>query len=910
MLEAALEYARMGWPVFPCNPIQDAAVKGKKRKSKSPLVAGPDKDADGNAIPETGGLWRATTDEAQIRKWWGKYPKALIGVPTGARSGLFVVDLDPAEGETAKDVFDRLWDAVGKFPNGPVSETQSGGMHIWFRNPDGELPHNSAKRIPGVDWRGHGGYVIVPPSVMADGKAYRWRVMPRELPFPAATPRLLDLVFQRGDFAPEKRRGGDAAPSTPARPISVDSPGDKAVRRYAQAALDRARSDVARCPKGSRGHELNAAAYGMAPFVALGALSEREVIAALQDGADLCGLTSTDGAKERDAKIRRGLSAGAQNIGDLDRRLREIREEADRRGVRFDDDGRRSTSPAMPEPPEPVEPPGGSASSGSEPRSGGPGAPPGILPPEDDDTRKVIRIKAGRLPEAVAEAETALIEAGPGPIYQRSGELVHIARRPVRRSDGSEETQETVVNVEQPALLEELAYIARFERFDVRAKGWIPTDPPAKVAEAYYGRRAWRLPNLHHLIATPTMRPDGSILSRQGYDVDTGLYLTWELRGLNVPDKPTRDDAETALMVLTEILKGFPYADRDDGERAGLGLSVALAGLIGAMLRPTLPSAPLIGVTAPKAGTGKSYLVDLIAMIATGRRATCLVSGIKPEEFEKSLGAILLASLPLLSLDNMVQPLTGQLICMALSQERIDMRVLGLSKTANLPTTTALFATGNNLKLQGDLTRRALLCRLDARLERPEERTFESDLLGEVRRRRAELVSAALTIARWGFLLRKGKSDWTLDDPGLGKPFAGFETWCRRVRDPLVELGCIDPVLALDEVRAADPTSQRLKVLVAAWATEIRDKSVTCKQAIHDAQYGNGDLTAALSAVAGEHAGEPNSRRLTNYLTANEGVPVSLDGDDGEPPIVKAFYQDGSYKNATRWQLRDVVRVS
>jgi len=181
MLEAALAYAAAGWPVFPCNPTQDLpGTPAAKRKGKKPLVAGADKDAYGNAIPRTGGLWRASTDEAQIRKWWGKYPKALIGVPTGARIGLFVVDLDPRDGECIDEVRARLEVAVGSLPDTPISVTQSGGWHLWFKNPaDGELPKNKAGRIPGVDWRGEGGYVIVPPSTMSDGKAYSWLVAPQ-----------------------------------------------------------------------------------------------------------------------------------------------------------------------------------------------------------------------------------------------------------------------------------------------------------------------------------------------------------------------------------------------------------------------------------------------------------------------------------------------------------------------------------------------------------------------------------------------------------------------------------------------------------------------------------------------------------------------------------------------------------
>jgi putative DNA primase/helicase len=180
LLNAALAYAAAGWPVFPCNPTQDApGTPAAKRRGKKPLVAGADKDEHGNKIEKTGGLWRATTDKTLIRAWWKKYPKALIGVPTGARIGLFVVDLDPRDGESVEAVRARLEEAVGVLPYCPISVTQSGGWHLWFKNPEGDLPHNSAKRIAGVDWRGEGGYVIVPPSTMSDGKAYSWLVPPQ-----------------------------------------------------------------------------------------------------------------------------------------------------------------------------------------------------------------------------------------------------------------------------------------------------------------------------------------------------------------------------------------------------------------------------------------------------------------------------------------------------------------------------------------------------------------------------------------------------------------------------------------------------------------------------------------------------------------------------------------------------------
>ncbi len=326
---------------------------------------------------------------------------------------------------------------------------------------------------------------------------------------------------------------------------------------------------------------------------------------------------------------------------------------------------------------------------------------------EGSRSKVAIQIIAGELPAAADQAEAALRASGAGPIFQRAGQLVHIAERPARRNDGSTDQQQAIVAIDPPALAEQLAKAAGFEKFDVRQKDWRTIDPPVKLIDLYFARSCWRLPDLHQLIGAPTLRTDGSVLVRPGYDPETGLYLLADLLDLTVPDKPSYRQAEAANEALTAMFSSFPLVD----EPPGLALGVALAGLVGAVLRPTLPACPLIGVTAPAAGTGKSYLVDLISIIATGRRAAGVATGSKPEEFEKSLGAALLEGRPLLCLDNMVQPLAGQMLCMTLSQERVAVRILGQSRSVEVPSAAGLFATGNNLTIRGDMARRTLLPR-------------------------------------------------------------------------------------------------------------------------------------------------------------------------------------------------------
>lgn len=504
----------------------------------------------------------------------------------------------------------------------------------------------------------------------------------------------------------------------------------------------------------------------------------------------------------------------------------------------------------------------------------------------------VVRVVAGHLHRAADEAEAALLAAGPGPIFQRGGELVHIADRPARRSDGAVDTQAAITLAEPAAVREAFGTSAGFEKYDVRAGDWRSTDPPKAMVEQFTSRARWRLPDLQALIATPTLRPDGSLLATAGYDERTGLYLTGELPGLKVPEEPSEHDARRADDTLTELLRSLPFAD---SERSGQSLAVALAGLFSAILRPMLPAAPLIGITAPAPGTGKSYLVDLITMIATGRRAVTMATGGKLEEFEKSLGAALLAGRPALSMDNMTQALGGQLLCMILTQSRVDIRLLGFSKTIEVPVSAQLFATGNNLKVRGDATRRVLLCALDARVERPEQREFEGDLLAEATRRRADLVSAVLTIARW-YMQREHLSLG-------GLPFAGFDTWCERVRDPLLALGHADPVGALDTTRGTDADDEMLASLMTTWLERIGTAPLTCAEVARRASTIDGSglatepaLAAAVGMVAGDAAGRVNTRRLGKFLAHVEDR--ILNG--------RVFRRDSLSSGAVRWRVEEV----
>lgn len=319
MVEHALRYAAQGWPVFPCDP-----------DNKRPLVPGDDPDGQGGRIAKTGGLYRATTDEAQIRAWWRTRPHAMIGVRCGLPIGAFVLDfdahIDPLTGEfiTAEILRERVETLIGEaLPETLASITPRGGWHMLFRMPEGVELGNSRgalKAVGHVDVRGDGGYIVLAPSMRSGPKAqeegchgvcYRWRDEEADIAEPPA--RLIDALLQRGDF--EVKRA-TPAPQPLKRMTSADfqrmPAREAAQRRYAEAALDKACTAIARAPKGMRGKTIMQQSPGIGSLISAGVLSLGECIDAFEQAGRAAGLTDADNEMGPRGLIVRFLTKDAQ----------------------------------------------------------------------------------------------------------------------------------------------------------------------------------------------------------------------------------------------------------------------------------------------------------------------------------------------------------------------------------------------------------------------------------------------------------------------------------------------------------------------------------------------------------------------------------------------------------------------
>ncbi len=168
--EAAMDYARRGWRVFP--------LTGKVPAEKGGC-----------------GCLDATADLGAVAAWFRGYAGASVGIATGATSGLVALDVDADKGG-----FESLHDLEtkhGLLPDTPRVVTGGGGTHIYLGHPGGHVPNSAGRLGPGLDIRGDGGYVVAPPSVHPDTlRTYQWEAgsSPDDVPLAPMPGWLLDLL--------------------------------------------------------------------------------------------------------------------------------------------------------------------------------------------------------------------------------------------------------------------------------------------------------------------------------------------------------------------------------------------------------------------------------------------------------------------------------------------------------------------------------------------------------------------------------------------------------------------------------------------------------------------------------------------------------------------------------------------
>ncbi len=494
--------------------------------------------------------------------------------------------------------------------------------------------------------------------------------------------------------------------------------------------------------------------------------------------------------------------------------------------------------------------------------------------------KPTIRIVAGEIHRVVDAAERELAQSRRH--YQRGGLIVTVVTDP-----GTRETR--IQDVSQPALVRALAGAALWQRYDARAQDWARTDPPSRHAGVLFDSTSYpHLPVLSGLARQPYLRPDGSLMTAAGYDTATGMFGVFNAREFSIPEVPSRAEAEAALALIDVLLAEFSFAGEADR-------AAALAAMLTAAVRPSLPVAPMFHARAHMVGSGKSYLCELITAFATPQRGTPTTFPADDEECRKLLLAELLRAPAVIEFDN----LTGDLVahkslCTALTSEFMSGRILGVSKTATVGTRALFLSSGNNVGPVQDMTRRCITIRLSPQVEVPAARSFQRpDLVRDVLRERGRYVSAALTLIRAWIVAGRPKTEC--------RSLASYGDWSDLCRQPLMWLGCADPTASVFEAMTEDPDRETLARLLNAWHATFGKTPAMVREAVKQASTyheQDSELREVLRDIADER-GEINRRKLGWWIRRHAGRIV-----DGLRIVRASGSGNGSAERASRWWMR------
>jgi hypothetical protein len=465
--------------------------------------------------------------------------------------------------------------------------------------------------------------------------------------------------------------------------------------------------------------------------------------------------------------------------------------------------------------------------------------------------KPTIKVSGGELHRIVDRAEQELAKSGK--YYQRGGLIASISTDPA-----TGESQ--IIPTSKPAMTRALSCAAVWLRFDKRSDEWVACDPPERhCIVLFYAQTYAHMPPLSGIARQPYMRSSGHIVSTAGYDTDSAMFGVFDARQFSIPDSPGKEDAAAALGRLSDLLNEFSFAAECDK-------AAALAMLLTAAIRPSLPHAPMFHVRAPVQASGKSFLCKLATALATPAPPSPVSFPDSEEECGKLLLALLLKSPAVIEFDDLnTDLLPFDKLKTAITEESIGGRILCASKDATVSTRTLFLSSGNNVGPIKDMCRRVLTINIDPLCATPAERRFKRpNLLREVRANRGRHVSDVLTIVKAWALAGRPESDIS--------PIASFSDWSGYCRHSLIWLGLPDPATTLFAQMSDDPDAELLGRLIKEWTDALGAAAAGVRDLVARADFDKaGELSSVIREIAEDRGGAINRSRLGWWIKRHEG---------------------------------------
>jgi hypothetical protein len=443
----------------------------------------------------------------------------------------------------------------------------------------------------------------------------------------------------------------------------------------------------------------------------------------------------------------------------------------------------------------------------------------GVKKPTRDAAREAERAARQIQRQEIEEAERAREEAEGRRRVDVSGDRLQVVNELLgeikRWGDGRglfnrggmlvRRHQETLTVVNRAGLTDIITSSVRTGRPSSLTGAWEDCWPDGQSMDNILAR--WRdFAPLEQVVASPFVRADGSICQSNGYDAASRTFVRMApgmAERLQVPDEPTGEDVRAAVkLLLDDWLVDFPFPNESDRAHA-------LALMLTPFIRGQVDVVPIAVVDGNGPSAGKGLLAELFTRLVLGSPFEPTTLPEDNDEARKAITAAFLDGSSLLIWDE-AHVLEGTSLAQLLTAPVWRDRKLGLNEMARVPNRLTFAALGNNVRVNGDVARRAYRIRIHPQMERPQNRDVNSfrhpDIKAWTEEHRAELLSAVLVLIRAWHLAER---------PAGPATFGSFEKWSRMVGGILEHSGVTGFLDGLDEWR--DSTN----ATVDAWAGHL-----------------------------------------------------------------------------------------
>lgn len=422
-------------------------------------------------------------------------------------------------------------------------------------------------------------------------------------------------------------------------------------------------------------------------------------------------------------------------------------------------------------------------------------------------------------------------------------------------------------------------------RWEVSSSAEARTRPcPSEIVDHMLYNRAcgtYPLPELVRVVESPYFTATRDLHATPGYHAKTKTYYyaNGTRLAIHLPDKPSQAQADAALtLIRDEWLADFPFASDADKTHA-------ICLFLQPFIRTWFKTTPLYDIEAPKAGTGKTKLVDNLAMVFLGRAPAHVTEQTTDDAWEKLITTLMLQNASYVLIDNVANILKTPHVNTILTSDVWQGRILGRSEAPTLPNLATWVMTANNPRMSDEIQRRCIRIRLVAETDRPNLRSgFKHPRLEQwTLAHRAKLIEAAL-------LLIQRYIDAGEPKPSKEVTLGSFEEWA-QIMAGICDVNHIPDFLANAETFYEETVAEhdeQFTEFVSAWFDNFQTNEVKAGELYTTLLKGSphANIEPICTLPLGEQSDSGKASRLGFFLKQRRGQVFNI-GTADRPLLVQ-----------------------